>query len=68
MTIATGAGPFIASYIFDMTASYKPLLIAAIPLCAVSSLIMLWVGAYPQTVENDSRHPRLAICRTDAAD
>jgi MFS family permease len=59
MTIAGGAGPFVAGYLFDLAGDYRLLLTLGIPLSIASSLIMLWVGGYPE-VRAARRTARLA--------
>jgi MFS family permease len=51
LTIATGVGPILAGRIYDMTGDYRLLLIGGIPLSIVASLVMLWVGDYPEVRE-----------------
>jgi len=48
LTIATGIGPVLAGRIYDKTGSYQLLMMAGIPLSALASLLMLWVGDYPE--------------------
>jgi MFS family permease len=51
LTIASGVGPILAGRIYDMTGDYRLLLIGGIPLSIVASLVMLWVGDYPEVRE-----------------
>jgi MFS family permease len=51
LTFASGVGPILASRIYDTTGDYRLLLIAGIPLSIVASLVMLWVGDYPEMRE-----------------
>jgi MFS family permease len=48
LTIASGVGPILAGRIYDQTGDYRLLLIAGIPLSIGASLLMLWVGDYPE--------------------
>ena len=48
LTIASGVGPVLAGRIYDETGDYRLLLMAGIPLSIVASLVMLWVGDYPE--------------------
>ena len=48
LTIASGVGPVFASRLYDMSGDYHLLLLAGIPMSIVASLVMLWVGAYPE--------------------
>ena len=48
MTIAAGTGPLGAGYLFDLGGDYRILLMLGIPLSLASSLVMLWVGDYPE--------------------
>jgi MFS family permease len=47
MAIANGAGPVGISLIYDNTASYHLGLLASIPICIVSALLILSLGRYP---------------------
>jgi MFS family permease len=48
LTIASGVGPILAGRIYDKTGDYRLLLIAGIPMSVIASLVMLWVGDYPE--------------------
>jgi MFS family permease len=48
LTIASGIGPILAGRIYDKTGDYRLLLIAGIPVSIIASLVMLWVGDYPE--------------------
>jgi MFS family permease len=54
LTLATGAGPFICSYLFDLTGNYQLVLTLAIPTSLIGSLLMLWVGPYPEDRREDA--------------
>lgn len=45
--LASGNGPVAISAVFDATQSYLPALWAMIPICAVSALLFLLLGPYP---------------------
>ncbi len=47
LSFATGLGPLVVSYSFDMTGSYSLALWTYIPICAVTSLLFLSLGHYP---------------------
>ena len=51
LTIAAGIGPILAGRIYDKTGDYRLLLMAGIPVSIVASLVMLWVGDYPEVRE-----------------
>jgi predicted MFS family arabinose efflux permease len=48
LTIASGVGPVLASRLYDMSGDYHLLLEAGIPMSVLASLVMLWVGNYPE--------------------
>jgi predicted MFS family arabinose efflux permease len=48
MTIASALGPVLAGRIYDKTGDYRLLLMAGIPLSIVASLVLIWVGDYPE--------------------
>jgi MFS family permease len=48
LTIASGVGPVLASRLYDMSGDYHLLLEAGIPMSVLASLVMLWVGDYPE--------------------
>jgi MFS family permease len=66
-TVATGAGPFIAGYLFDLTGDYRLMLTLAIPLSVIASMILLWVGRYPDSSEEGVGQAGLAA-RSATAD
>lgn len=47
LSLATGLGPLVVSYVFDVTGSYTLVLWAYIPLCALSAIMFLSLGRYP---------------------
>jgi len=47
LTIATGAGPLIASYIYDRTGSYQLLFVLVIPLSLAASALIAALGPPP---------------------
>lgn len=47
-TITTGIGPFLAGYLFDLAGDYHLLLMLTIPAAIIGSLILLWIGRYPE--------------------
>lgn len=59
LSLSTGFGPLLVSYIFDVTRSYEPALWAYIPLCGLASILFLSLGNYPdyssQADEKDQR-------------
>jgi MFS family permease len=48
LTIASALGPMLAGRIYDKTGDYRLLLMAGIPLSIVASLVLIWVGDYPE--------------------
>jgi MFS family permease len=48
LTIASGVGPVLAGRLYDMSGDYHLLLAAGIPMSVLASLVMLWVGDYPE--------------------
>ena len=48
LTIATGVGPLIASYIYDRTGSYHLLLVSVIPLSLLASVLIASLGPPPR--------------------
>lgn len=47
LALATGLGPFLVSYAYDVTGSYRAVLVAYAPLCVVTSLLFFTLGRYP---------------------
>lgn len=47
LSFATGLGPLIVSYSFDVTGSYSLALWAYIPVCVLSAILFLSLGRYP---------------------
>ncbi|MCB2076758.1 MAG: hypothetical protein KDE55_03560 [Novosphingobium sp.] len=43
----TGVAPVIASFVYDVTQSYNPVLRATIPLCLFASPLFFALGSYP---------------------
>jgi hypothetical protein len=54
LTASSGAGPFVASFLFDLTGSYQLLLTIGIPTAILGSLVMLSVGGYPDPARLDA--------------
>lgn len=48
MTIASGVGPVLAGRLYDISRDYHLFLAAGIPMSVLASLVMLWVGDYPE--------------------
>jgi predicted MFS family arabinose efflux permease len=48
MTIASGVGPVLAGRLYDISRDYHLFLAAGIPMTVLASLVMLWVGDYPE--------------------
>ena len=48
MTIAAAVGPMAASKLADISGDYHLMLIIGIPLSVISTVVMLWVGDYPE--------------------
>jgi predicted MFS family arabinose efflux permease len=59
-TITTGIGPFLAGYLFDIAGDYHLLLLATIPTAILGSLILLWIGRYPDETKDAIRPAGLA--------
>ncbi len=53
LTAAAGGGPFLASWLFDISGSYRLMLTIGIPLALIGSLVMLWIGGYPELAEEE---------------
>src|SRR5690606_11455031 len=51
VTLAGGIGPVVLSYVYDMTGSYVPALLAAIPISLLAALLFLLLGPYPENSE-----------------
>jgi MFS family permease len=64
-TITTGVGPFLAGHLFDIAGDYHLLLLATIPASILASLILLWVGRYPEDAKIATSPAGLA--RTEGA-
>ena len=47
LSLATGLGPMIVNYSYDITGTYSLALWTYIPVCAVSSVLFLSLGRYP---------------------
>jgi MFS family permease len=47
LSLATGTGPLLVNYGFDLTRTYVPALWAYIPLCVLSALLFVSLGKYP---------------------
>ena len=47
MLLGNGFAPFAANWIFDVTRSYDPVLWAQVPACAMSAILFLMLGKYP---------------------
>jgi len=45
--LTIGLGPLGANYIYDQVHSYRPVMLAAIPLVLIGALLMAWTGRYP---------------------
>lgn len=50
LTASSGAGPFIAGWLFDISGGYQLVLTIGIPAALFGSLVMLSIGHYPETV------------------
>lgn len=48
MTIASGVGPILAARLYDISRDYHLFLAAGFPMSVLASLVMLWVGDYPE--------------------
>jgi len=51
LTASSGAGPFIAGWLFDISGGYHLMLVIGIPLALFGSLVMLSIGHYPEVAE-----------------
>lgn len=47
LLFGTGIAPVVANHVYDVTHSYDPVLWGLLPLCAVSVLLFLSLGRYP---------------------
>jgi hypothetical protein len=50
VTASSGAGPFLASFLYDLSHGYHLMLTIGIPTCIFGSLVMLSIGGYPKTI------------------
>ncbi|MBV1918053.1 MAG: MFS transporter [Sphingomonadaceae bacterium] len=55
VSLAGGAGPLILNLVYDMTGSYVPALLAAIPICLAAALLFLLLGPYPENLDASSQ-------------
>jgi MFS family permease len=46
-SIGVGIGPLLANYLYDRTGSYRPTMMAAIPMFAVATVLFASLGRYP---------------------
>jgi MFS family permease len=46
--IGVGLGPLLANYLYDRTGSYRPTMLAALPLFAIGAALFLTLGRYPE--------------------
>jgi MFS family permease len=60
IAIAAGIGPLGASALYDLTGSYSPYIIAAIPGCLISGVLIYSLGAYPNWDSDAHLDRRLA--------
>jgi MFS family permease len=54
LTGASGAGPFIAGWLFDISGGYQLMLTIGIPAALFGSLVMLSIGHYPELVDDEA--------------
>jgi MFS family permease len=54
LTASSGAGPFIASWLFDISHGYQLMLTIGIPAALFGSLVMLSIGHYPELRRDES--------------
>jgi MFS family permease len=53
LTASSGAGPFIAGWLFDISGGYQLMLTVGIPLALFGSLVMLSIGHYPELADKE---------------
>ena len=46
--LATGSGPLLVNYVYDVTRSYNPALMLFIPICGLGAVLFLSLGRYPR--------------------
>lgn len=51
LTASSGAGPFIAGWLFDISGGYHLMLVIGIPAALFGSLVMLSIGHYPERAD-----------------
>ncbi len=51
VTLAGGVGPVLLNVVYDMTGSYQPALLAAVPISLLAALMFLLLGPYPANSE-----------------
>jgi MFS family permease len=54
LTASSGAGPFIAGYLFDISGGYHLMLTIGIPAAIFGSLVMLSIGGYPELATEET--------------
>jgi hypothetical protein len=54
LTASSGAGPFIAGWLFDISGGYHLMLTIGIPAALLGSLVMLSIGGYPELSGKDT--------------
>jgi MFS family permease len=54
LTASSGAGPFIAGWLFDVSGGYHLMLTIGIPAALFGSLVMLSIGHYPERAEKEA--------------
>ncbi|MBV9331128.1 MAG: MFS transporter [Alphaproteobacteria bacterium] len=54
----SGLGPLFGGFLFDISGSYRPMLMVGIPLAFLASLLMLSIGHYPEVVRQRTLAPQ----------
>jgi predicted MFS family arabinose efflux permease len=51
LALATGLGPFFVSLTYDLSGTYRLVLLAYLPLCSLAALLFFSLGRYPKLDE-----------------
>jgi MFS family permease len=57
MLFGNGLAPVLANHVYDVMATYSPVLWAQIPACLITAALFLWLGPYPVHAPHDTEAP-----------